>query len=59
MERISKVKDRTIESSQSDKTKMEKWIRKKKRHCRPITEDLTFIPSESWKVKTENEAEKQ
>lgn len=33
--------------------------KEKKRHCRAITEDLTFIPSESWKVKTENEAEKQ
>ena len=33
--------------------------RKKERNYRTITEDLTFIPSESWKVKTENETEKQ
>lgn len=31
VERISEMKDRTIESIQSDKTKMEKWIKEKKK----------------------------
>lgn len=31
VETISEMKDRTIESIQSDKTKMEKWIKEKKK----------------------------
>ena len=51
-ERISGLKDRTIEITQSEQqreNRLEKQINRASGICGTITKDVTFVSSDSWK----------